>query len=125
MTDTRTYWNTGELQAMHAWLNTPGNVQPTDSLEWKVYNAMRATLPPERHRSLKNRSEAKRAMDRMIIAAAKLPRPTAQQATQVPFISPTAPLAPNPQQSMPTVMVNQGASIVVNMSPGKYILEVF
>lgn len=123
-TDTRTYWNTEELQAMHNWINTAGNVQWSDGYQIQVNNAMKSVLPASRWRKIETYSQAKRAMERINESTARLPNPTTRQAVQVPFISPTAPLASNPQQSMTTVLVNRGSSIVVNMTPGKYILEV-
>ena len=110
---------------MHAWLETPGNVHWGDTFERRVNNAMKAVLPAERHRKIDNYSKAVLVMNRIEAAATRMPNPTARQATQVPFISPTAPLAPAPQQSMPTVLVNRGSNVVVNLNPGKYILEVF
>jgi hypothetical protein len=123
MTIHRTHWNSGELQALHAWIVTQGPQFLTKPLTTQVVLAQQAVLPVARQRSnVYMHSQADRAMTR-IMAASQLPPLTPQQRVQVPaFTAP--PLAPTPTATMSTVYLQHGTTVIIGMPPGKYMLEV-
>jgi len=123
MTIHRTHWNSSELQALHAWIVAQGPQFLTKPLTTQVVLAQQAVLPVARQRTnVYMHSQAERAMVR-IMAASQLPPLTPQQMVQAPAFS-APPLTPAPTGTMPTVYLQRGATFVVGMPPGKYLLEV-
>lgn len=128
MTQSRTMWNTGELQAMYAYIQSqPYLASFPDTV--KVQRAQIACLPPTRHRlHVKWNSHASRALQRMQEVSTNFQKPTAQEQMQVPFLSPvvmSAPAISHATAAIPVVIyAKSGAPLQITMAPGVYTLEV-
>jgi len=118
----RTFWNTGELQALHKWIAQQDPLFAQRPVTDQVILAQKAVLPVERQRThVKYFTHATMAMAR-IQAASRIISPTAQQTAQSPAF--VAPLTSVPCAAMPVVYVQHGTTVVMGMPPGKYVLEV-